>query len=768
MSQGISDPDIPALSRPCFMGQLYSATRSCLLNVSLFGGYEPKDIPAIQQHGVTQAEWEESSDIKERHSLLDINASMSVSLMSGLMTLSGSGSYFDLSERKDEQITLAGTLKVSIVRQRWNPTEEDLQAAVVVSTEKLQKMFATHVVTAITYGGRVLGTLKQTNSSLVSNTVAKGDFNLKFAKSFGMLGSAGGEAHLSLEDKQRIEKYDLEIGLMGDYLDPDPLVKVPVTIEAFSNKVVNAGNFIGDGVPVEITLTPLKIFNKSSAALMYDQVNQAELTDMMSCYNRLIEANKQRLELSLQVDHVGRDLFPHFCGACRERSEILDLFVTTTRGRLGTLLREHSMDTPDRSQTIAAFLTATNDELNKQEEWLRTDRRMFANLQEVKDETAMQAEFPVASIQEVSATMCLKTTIAVALVIIPDNVRIAELGYFYRELKSNLIKLVPPNPGTDVDASSSTDANTSVPGELVCRTIIAERTSDDSRALKEAVLLIDSSSGSLSLALNTVLSTSSPVLAAFGLSSSIISKYEWQTSAQDGWGIIDDDTMNTRYIGQVKNKLAHGQGVKLYAAGQVHTGSFFEGDRDGPGILLYPNVDNPEVGVYLHDRLNPKAKVATVTVYQGTSLVRSATFAVPCAGGDPPEPLGHPIETIQSHLPVQVAKMAKALDWGVDAIHRLRTVWDIKKEVLFEPTIGPVNEVEYWRFRSLTSVTTQGDQVQSLDFVNLEDVTEGDLSLYTTNAWIDGGLIINPTAHRFMTDFSEFVLIEAEILPPLT
>jgi len=100
----------------------------------------------------------------------------------------------------------------------WLRIEEAvLRNSVAIRAELLSKMGATHVVTAVTYGGLMVASLTETNSGKLSKSDIDGSFSLKMCQSLGALAGASGEAKLQADEKKKLHNYELEIRLLGDF-----------------------------------------------------------------------------------------------------------------------------------------------------------------------------------------------------------------------------------------------------------------------------------------------------------------------------------------------------------------------------------------------------------------------------------------------------------------------------------------------------------------------------------------------------------------------
>ena len=98
MHQGTQQLEIKALERPIQLGQLYDATTSTFWNEFLFNRAKAvATINTIPKQS-TEFEYKEVKSLEDRAHTLQISASISVSILSGAISIGGYGSYLDRSK----------------------------------------------------------------------------------------------------------------------------------------------------------------------------------------------------------------------------------------------------------------------------------------------------------------------------------------------------------------------------------------------------------------------------------------------------------------------------------------------------------------------------------------------------------------------------------------------------------------------------------------------------------------------------------------------
>ncbi|KAL6249723.1 hypothetical protein RBB50_003578 [Rhinocladiella similis] len=733
---------IPALSRPSFLGQLYNSSTGNLLNDDLFPTSAvvlaaPKDAA-----GLKDVHFLEARESKDRADLLGVDASVSVSLMGGTMDLKGSGSFLDRSDSVEESLSITGIISTTTVHQRLDI--DKVQSAVIMTPEKVLRTGATHVVTAITYGASLVGTLTETNTRTNSTMKTEGHFSLDLAKNFGFLAGASGGADLNVENYRKITDYNLQISLLGDYLDLDPEKKVPITPVELVRKIQAGSSLFTNSVPVQLLLTPLKAFNKVSTELMYSELSETALRGLMDLYDKFKTLSQQWASFLLQVQEPIGDLLPSFRDTCRQGTEAVDLDLSQYRKDLGSLIVSWRNGTLQRrDEVIGNMLQSTREKLNLSKKNYESISQSWSIILQWKD-SADNNNFPFTTVSELAELMESSSRQAVALVLVPKDTGNIAVRDIYRELYENMLDLFKelvekPPPGA------------LVPPAIVCHSIYA----DD--LVLTALLGLDGQNRALESALNLAQATKKPAFLVFGLTSDVLGLPEWKTSGQEGWGVVEQAEAGTRYIGELKGGLYHGLGVIRYADKSSYRGRWFQGRRDGQGT--YSSGSTRETGVFVDNFRHKDGRVIQVSVYHENVMVDTATMAVICApAGFHPRPGSEAdVELLKTLMRAHIKKMAAGFGWAPDQQHWITTVWEAKVPHIWLDVNGEQAEEQLWtEFRSEFKIIARGGEVQEF----------GDFSLLTWdgigrnvqgNPWLDGNALYRePNRDWEYKDVKEF------------
>lgn len=744
--------DIEALGRPSFLGQTYNARSGKLLNYTLFPPVAIAAATRLEKSSSTINRYEEVRDSAVRASLLDVSASVSVSLLGGALDVKGSASYIDRSDSTQEALTISGIRAITNERRRLEVQDAGLQSSVVLTTNKMEQLGATHVVTAITYGAAIIGSLSETNYSLQKSSHISGQLSIKTLQGFGALTGAQGDAAITDDDKENISKYELEVRLVGDYLDSE----VPVNAAALSMKLSQAADLLRVQIPVKLTVTSLQLFNRVSAEIFYRELDTANLVSFIRLYDELVTLSQRWTYQSGVVEQRGDELFPTLQQEFKDRARKAEGLLIEYRGELGAFLRDfRSRQGPSSEGATTAFT---------QERWLpriRPEQKAYDDaLSSWTDlglvrEYAASGGFPLVTVQALSAMMSEERR-PVALVLVPPESLTTELINTYEGLAK---------------------AVRSIRADVNCCSVYADE------LLDKDLLLLDGLKQSVRLCLEHSRATSLASILTHGLlTDDSAALVDWRTGLQDGWAVQHNPITNAKYVGALVNGIPHGVGRMTYSDGRDYEGSWFRGNWDGPGTYRHRDTVIAS-GIFVDNVVDThvephRAVMVDVTVYEGSVPVDAATVAVLCHAGPA-------VNEITSFIPAQVSKIADALGWKPGERHRLRTAWEEPRA--FDPTGNretiedPIFDAElipgyFDKRRSSISVVTNGSQLEAFEYVTDDLMSNGFDFVFRVEdkLWLDGdvgyvgleeGRTIIGWVQRNIRELGETILVDAIRLP---
>ncbi|KAF8630564.1 hypothetical protein AX17_005376 [Amanita inopinata Kibby_2008] len=599
--------EIQGLGRAVSLGQLYNASSSSFLNEHLF--HRDKIVSNKIPKKVTDFEYKEVRSLEDRANSLDISASLSVSIFSGAVTISGYGSYLDRKEDKSQSTTIAAVVRIRTEHQYLDT--HSMQKEVRLSAEDIQFARATHVVTGITYGGNAVGSLTEKTLKSDSSTDIKGEFSLEAFKDMAKAFSAKGNAKLSKKDKAKIDKYDITVGYLADFVTDDPQ---PVKASELLQLIKKSPKLVGDlGVPCEIILTPITRFNQQFTVSMFRELEDADLKLITDFYNRLVNLQVNRRYVLDQLEQRYSQLFPSFLDLCRTRSRKVDSLVTKTR----KALRQHLEGYRSGKVSTSGEDFVKNQQSGFTEE-LKLYEESFAVFEDLleRKRAADEREFPLIPVATLGKEMNRVDKATVALVVIPETLGTVALLNMYRVSAGVLKKWQDENPIKNHDGS-------------VAKTVYYSVYTDP-RVL-DNLYKLDGPNKALKLAVDTAKEKKETALLTFGHSRTENTRgLEWKLLNHDGWGVLMNKQEGWRYIGDVRNEQPHGTGGVTYCNATSYFGDWVVGLRDGHGTLS--KADDPSQviskGVFVDNRMRKDGVVVDARIYKKTTPIDFARVAL--------------------------------------------------------------------------------------------------------------------------------------------
>ncbi|KAF8320498.1 hypothetical protein DL93DRAFT_2164098 [Clavulina sp. PMI_390] len=593
---------INALGRSVHLGQLYDARKSQLIpSFSLYASDAVE--PMVTNTEETKFKLEQVKSFSDRAKTLDISAQLSVTIMSGAITISGGGSYLSKQQDTSESYTVAAIAKFRKGTRSLDLTKLQ-KRELALSDERLAKTHATHFVTSITYGANIVGTLTQKSSDKSDSTEIKGNFSLEAFKNLGKMFSAEGKAELSMEDKELIKSYNLDVELVTDIKLGNE--KMPIEPVSMLELVAKSPSLVGEGVPCEIQLMPLSML--ASNIPSFRELAAAHLTEISNTYDNILRLENSCLWLLDSVEEFS-DIFSSFAHDIRKRTVEVTKLVQQARAELRDYLeRYRSSDEANgnkpsedpkanfTSNIDGKFTTAITNYKNDLDQWRRLQDRMAA---------AKRHGFPIIGVGAIGTRMNQVDQGMLAAILVPQEANWAALMNLYSDLGVDIRQW-----RASVDkAPEGKDGSKALATQYV--TIYTD-------PLHENILeSFDDEAGTLKSALVGAEKTKKAVFLTYGRGNTHLGGLAWNVLNNEGWGIITDKLQNWRYIGDVHLGKPHGSGVMTYVDNTKYAGDFVLGRRDGAGKLL--DVKGMEIagkgGVWIQNKLERNGVIVKVTLF---------------------------------------------------------------------------------------------------------------------------------------------------------
>ncbi|XP_006790626.1 neoverrucotoxin subunit beta-like [Neolamprologus brichardi] len=246
--------EVAALGRPFTLGMLYDARRDRLIpGVKLWDDSSQEERTEEQDQPSTYLNVIKSDSFESKSSLLDVDSSMKLSVLSGMVKVGGSARYL-LNKKKFQHQSLF-TLHYKATTKFKQLTLNPQKIKNIKLTDNVRSS-ATHVVTGILYGTNafVVFDSKKLGASNIQDTQASMETVINNIPSFNVDGKV--DIKLSDEDKAVTDQFTCQF--YGDFI----LESNPVTFEDAVKTVSQLPKLLGEnkdnGVPLKVTLMPLK------------------------------------------------------------------------------------------------------------------------------------------------------------------------------------------------------------------------------------------------------------------------------------------------------------------------------------------------------------------------------------------------------------------------------------------------------------------------------------------------------------------------------
>ncbi|KAF1373303.1 hypothetical protein PFLUV_G00259070 [Perca fluviatilis] len=273
---------VAALGRPFTLGMLYDArTDELIPGLTMWDDKTLQDkITESSQHS-SAFDIAASDSTESKCTLLDVEASLKVSFLGGLIEVEGSAKYLNDQKKFHNQSRVTLQYKATTNFKQLmidHLTMEPQQMDVI------QKSSATHVVTGILYGTNAFFVFdsEKLEASSVQDIQGSMQAVIKKIPSFDFEGKV--KIQLTDEEKALTQKFSCKF--YGDFI----LESNPATFEEAVNTYVQLPKLLGEkeekAVPVHVWLMPLKNFNPKAAELKKEITDKSKWAplDVMADY----------------------------------------------------------------------------------------------------------------------------------------------------------------------------------------------------------------------------------------------------------------------------------------------------------------------------------------------------------------------------------------------------------------------------------------------------------------------------------------------------
>ncbi|XP_034005515.1 stonustoxin subunit beta-like [Trematomus bernacchii] len=312
----VGEMNVAALGRPFTLGMLYDARRDKLVQgLKLWNAETLKVKTSETPQQSSTFEISASDSIESNSTLMDIEASLKASFLSGMIEVGGSAKYLNDQKKFKNQ---------SRVTFQYKATTKFKQLSidhVTLDTEKMEvieKGLATHVVTGILYGANAFFVFdsEKLEASQVQDIQGSMQAVIKKIPSFDVEAKVG----IKLTDEEKALTNKFSCKFYGDFILKSNPATFQEAVKTYSQLPQLLGAKGKNSVPLKVWLMPLKNFDPKAAELMTEisigLVGKAQvaLEDLKEIQMRCNDSLEDKVVESFPVPHEELSTFQRLCG----------------------------------------------------------------------------------------------------------------------------------------------------------------------------------------------------------------------------------------------------------------------------------------------------------------------------------------------------------------------------------------------------------------------------------------------------------------------
>ncbi|XP_038059651.1 uncharacterized protein LOC119730712 [Patiria miniata] len=268
---------------------------------TLFGSKLKDDAVYTEDLGDTSIEIVMSDNVQEKFNKLNVEAELQVSVLTGLIKLSGSGSYLQEERKSARAQSMSLIYKLRTVNEDFSlRRNKDKIDPDILSPSNRQTINATHVVVAIDWGAFCVVTCEYENSEDKIVTEVTEALSAELEKLKGLIDVK--ESAKSYDDQNTDNHKKFTFKYKADVSAPDK--DLPVTFEGAVELARNLPRLVegtnkGKGVPLLYQLMPLDDVIKMCKFQIEPQIQYTSINDdiIKKCAQAVEGITKQRQSL---------------------------------------------------------------------------------------------------------------------------------------------------------------------------------------------------------------------------------------------------------------------------------------------------------------------------------------------------------------------------------------------------------------------------------------------------------------------------------------
>ena len=264
--------ELPCLGLPFQLGMLYDCRRDALVpGITLWDEKQLNIASSEKPQPSSNFEIIAEDSIKDKMFSLGVEGSLSLSLVGGLVSVSGSAKF--VHDRKSSKNTARVSLKYSCTSKFQQLTMEQLATTNIQYPDVFDKGTATHVVTAVLYGVEAFFIFDREVSQGENYRDIHGRMEV-LIKAMPTIVDIGGSADVGIKKAEKTETEKFQCKFYGDViLDKNPAT-FQQAVEVYQQL---PKHFRSTTVPKKVWLYPLSALN-SKAARMVKEISTSLVT----------------------------------------------------------------------------------------------------------------------------------------------------------------------------------------------------------------------------------------------------------------------------------------------------------------------------------------------------------------------------------------------------------------------------------------------------------------------------------------------------------
>ncbi|KIK53794.1 hypothetical protein GYMLUDRAFT_49208 [Collybiopsis luxurians FD-317 M1] len=472
------------------------------------------------------------------------------------------------------------------------------------------KAGATHVVTAITYGGTLITNIVEKVTSSEKQTKIHGELSVSLMRGMAFLYSAEGKASVDSDVRSRDITDSCIFKCYGDYAISSQ--DNPITVGDLFELAKKWPSLIGEGVPVQIIVTPLDQFvDDMVETKLLHELEADQLHDILTAYDIIYRfaARRSRILAALETG-PGRlsDCCPSFMETCRKRKNTSDGVLGRSRQALAQyLVKFRNGGEKAAGESTEDFLNGIKEGLENHLKDCAEDESMLGLLGNIQA-LSENCKAPFTTINELPILMTQTNRCMLGVILIPPSPNLNGVINTYDSLVINIQRW---RAEEDKKASEK---------DAIFVSFYCDET------LTENLLKFDGEKGVLRKALNGfsqagdkpayLAQSNDPRLVYYGaLPTNLtqIQQFDWSQINEDGWAFLYNERESYHYVGEVLGGKRHGRGTVTYADGSTYTGDWWMDRRHGVGV--FGRKSERTSGIFINDLFCSDGIITDLTIY---------------------------------------------------------------------------------------------------------------------------------------------------------